>query len=181
MFARNFELYLNMQLLVKDPSRRMSLDDVLKHDWIRKNFLDILDEFQRARFEFSLRKSERRPRRPLTQLAGAQRVNSAAIGVDSSSSSSEASMFSFAGDTPARVGSNFPCSSSAASSSTASSSIAAQPYRPTAHAKQNEAIIVEESDSDSDSELVPRDGPPIDWQKHDDAGYATGGVEPLLF
>ena len=175
-----------MQLLVKDPSRRMSLDDVLKHDWIRKNFLDTLDEFHRSRFEYSLRKSERKLRRPLAHLVGAQRsVNNAAIAIDSSSSSSlsDASLFSFAGDTPARAG-LFPTSSSssaASSCSSASSSIAPQPYRPTAHAKQNEAIIVEESDSDSDTDLVPRDGPPFDWQKRDDAGYATGGAEPMQF
>ena len=176
-----------MQLLVKDPSRRMSLDDVLRHDWIRKNFLETLDEFHRSRFEYSLRKSERKPRRPLAQLVGAQRgVNNAAIAIDSSSSStlSDPSLFSFAGDKLARAGPMFPTSSSssaASSSSSASSSIAPQPYLPTAHAKQNEAIIVEESDSDSDTDLVPRDGPPLDWQKHDAAGYATGGAEPMQF
>ena len=165
----------------------MSLDDVLRHEWIRKNYLDTLDEFQRSRFDYSLRKSERKPRRPLAALVGAQRgANNAAFAVDSSSSStlSDASLFSFQGDTPARAAPTFPTSSSssaASSSSSASSSIAPQPYRPTAHAKQNEAIIVEESDSDSDTDLVPRDGPPFDWQKRDDAGYATGGAEPMQF
>lgn len=181
-----------MQLLVKDPSRRMTLDDVLKHVWIKKNFLDTLDDFQRSRFEFSLRKSERKHRRPLAQLHGAPHqhlVNSATSAADpSSSSTSETSAFAFGGDTPARVGPMYSSSASASDSSSFSSSssgaAAPQPYRPTAHAKQNEEIIMEEveSDSDSDSDFVPRDGPPLDWQKHDDAGYATGGgAEPMQF